>query len=83
VKIGQYGVPLEKNVGLSILKDNFPPDQIDQLVFNEKPLSTFEPYVFLTNKDTNNVGCIKQFDIEFEKFMNTRELKTIMDSCDQ
>jgi hypothetical protein len=35
--------PMEKNVGLSIIKEVFPPDQIEQLVFDPKPLSTFEP----------------------------------------
>jgi len=73
--------PMERNVGLALLKAKFPPDQTSQLTFAQKPLSTFEPHVFLSKIDPDHQNLIREYDMEFEKFLKTQAYQGIADQC--
>lgn len=75
--------PMEKNVGMVLLKTKFTPAQVDQLTYDHKALSTFEPHIFLNKKGTKNENRMKQFNLEFEAFKVTSDYQKIIDECSQ
>ncbi len=74
--------PMEINVGLSLIREIFTAGQVSQLTYHKKPLSVFEPYVFLTKKNPANEKLMQQFDTAFEFFVKSGELQRLTDSCD-
>jgi polar amino acid transport system substrate-binding protein len=75
--------PMERNVGLVLLKTKFTPDTVDQLTYDDKPLSSFDPYFFLTKKDQKNENRMKQFNLAFEEFKVTGDFQKITEDCNQ
>jgi polar amino acid transport system substrate-binding protein len=75
--------PMERNVGLAMLRSQFPKEQADLIKFDHKPLSAFEPHVFLTKKDPVNEKIIALFDREFESFKTSQDYLSITKSCIQ
>jgi polar amino acid transport system substrate-binding protein len=73
--------PMEQNVGLAILKAKFTPRQIDQLMYDNKPLSTFEPYVFLSKKDPDNENLMKRYNLAFQEFLYTNDFQKLAGAC--
>ncbi len=73
--------PMELNVGLTLLKEEFPPEQASQITYNPRPLSAFDPHLFLTKKKPENANLIKQFDKEFEFFIKSGELQRLTEAC--
>ncbi len=74
--------PMEVNVGQTILKEEFSPEQASQLTYNSKPLSAFETHLFLSKKNSDNEKLMQQFDKAFEFFVRSGELQRLNDSCD-
>jgi len=75
--------PIERNVGLNILKTKFTTGEADQLTYDIKPLSTFEPFVFLTKKNPDNENRMKQYNLAFKEFLYTDEYQKIADRCNE
>jgi polar amino acid transport system substrate-binding protein len=73
--------PMERNVGLAMLKNQFPVDQASQIMFDHKPLSALDPHVLLTKKNPANEQIMAMFDREFESFKNTQDYLTLTRSC--
>ncbi|GAP21655.1 hypothetical protein ADM99_04680 [Leptolinea tardivitalis] len=75
--------PMEKNVGIYILNNEFTKEERDQITFNDRPLTEFEPYLLLTKANPSNEQLIKQFDDEFKKYQNSSRYREIVENCDQ
>jgi polar amino acid transport system substrate-binding protein len=75
--------PMERNVGLALLKASFTSGEVEQLVVNKKPLSMFEPHVFLSKKNPENENVMKQFKLLFNEFLYSEEYQKLADECIQ
>lgn len=75
--------PMERNVGLTILRREFSPEQASQVKINEKPFSSFEPFVFLSKKNPSNAPLMDEYNEEFQKFSETQDFETLTNSCRQ
>jgi len=73
--------PMELNVGLTLLKEEFTSEQASQITYNPRPLSAFDPHLFLTKKKPENARIIKQFDMGFEFLMKSGELQRLAEEC--
>lgn len=75
--------PMERNVGLVMLKSHFSKEQADQINFDHKPLSAFDPHVLLTKMNPTNEQLMTMFDSEFESYKNSQDYLSISRSCVQ
>ncbi|NLF51490.1 MAG: amino acid ABC transporter substrate-binding protein [Leptolinea sp.] len=75
--------PMERNVGLSLLQKNFPPDEAAQLTYHSQSLAVFEPYLLLTRTNPENDLLIARFDETFINFRKESGYQQILDECQQ
>jgi polar amino acid transport system substrate-binding protein len=73
--------PMERNVGLALLKNHFTAVERDQITHDSETLITFTPRLLLTKTNQQNSQIMEQFDINFDRFKKSPEYTEIMKDC--
>ena len=75
--------PMEKEVGLYLLRNDFSTDEQNAIAFNKKPISEFNSYLLLSKAIPENKARIEEFDQAFQKLIESDRYDEIMAQCNQ
>jgi polar amino acid transport system substrate-binding protein len=75
--------PMERNVGNAILKNKFSTEEIRQITYNPKPISTFRPHLLLNRLRPENQEQISKFDQKLKLLKESPRYLEIIKSCVQ
>jgi polar amino acid transport system substrate-binding protein len=73
--------PMERNVGLALLKSRFTKEERDQITLDTKKLVTFEPRLLLTKTNPQNKQIMEMFDQKYESLRTSSGYMEIMKDC--
>lgn len=75
--------PIDRNVGLALLKSKFKVEEQDQLEFDSKVLVTFHPHLLLSKALPRNRELMAQFDDFFGRMRETQLYTDLVNKCRQ
>ena len=75
--------PMEKEVGLYLINQNFSTEEQNLITFADKAFSEFNSHLLLSKAIPENEKRIKEFDTAFRKLMDNGRYEEIMLHCGQ
>ena len=75
--------PIEKNVGLYLIRQGFSEEEQNMITYDEKAISEFNSYLLLSKAIPENEQRIKEFDQAFRKLIESGRYEKIMAQCIQ
>jgi polar amino acid transport system substrate-binding protein len=73
--------PMERNVGIHLIKSTLPVEDQDKIVYYPKPFHEFYPYLLMSKTNPLNANRMEQFNTSLHNLKNSEKYKEIMQDC--
>ncbi len=73
--------PIERNVGLVLLNQNFTPEERNKITYDPHPIKDFHPHVFLSRANPANEDRIERFNRGFQQLKDSGRYAEIIKEC--